>query len=384
MSTGKLHLVSLLALVIGPLLAPITVAASAEACVLPPSGMLGWWPGDGNSEDIAGDNDGALEGGATFATGMVGQAFTLDGVDDYIQIADDGQGSDLDGLSQLTVDAWINPNAEQWIDPTTGESIGMIVGKYDSTQATGVSYDFTLKNGKLRLAVFQSVTPISVAGLQSDSDIEAGIWSHVAGVWKGGAEFELYVNGAQISGTPLAEGPTPSAMANNSVPVNIGRAESFSGSFVGPAAYFGGLIDEVEIFDRALSASEIEAIFNAGSAGKCKITQVEIDIRPGSDSNKVNPNSPGAISVAILTTDTFDASAADAATVRFGHTGTEAAPVRSALRDVDADGDVDLLLRFQIPDTGIVCGDTSASLSGTTSSGQMIEGADSIITPSCD
>jgi hypothetical protein len=259
----------------------------------------------------------------------------------------------------------------------------MIVGKYDSTQATGVSYYLGLKNGKLRMGVFESVTPASWAGIESESEIEAGVWSHVAGIWKGGAEFELYVNGAQITGTPLAEGPTPSAMANNSVPVNIGRAESFSGSFVGPAAYFSGLIDEVEIFDRALSASEIEAIFNAGSAGKCKITQVEIDIRPGSIPNKVNPNNPGAISVAVLTTEAFDASAVDAATVRFGRTGTEAVPVRSALRDVDADGDVDLLLRFQIPDTGIVCGDTSASLSGTTFGGQMIEGTDAVMTPSC-
>ena len=89
------------------------------------------------------------------------------------------------------------------------------------------------------------------------------------------------------------------------------------------------------------------------------------------------------IPVAILTTDTFDATTVDPTTVLFGATGTETAPVHAALEDVDGDGDTDMILHFNTQDTDIVCGDTSASLTGETVSGQEIEGSDSIKTVGC-
>jgi hypothetical protein len=110
---------------------------------------------------------------------------------------------------------------------------------------------------------------------------------------------------------------------------------------------------------------------------------VKIDIKPGSFPNHINPKSHGVIPVAVLTTDTFDASTVDASTVFFGATGSEAAPVHSALKDVDGDGDIDLILHFRTQQTGIVCGDTSASLTGSAFSGQAIEGSDSIRTVGC-
>ena len=111
---------------------------------------------------------------------------------------------------------------------------------------------------------------------------------------------------------------------------------------------------------------------------------VVIDIRPRGEANRINPNSDKEIRVAILTGNGFNAATVDPNTVRFGATGTEAAPVNFALRDVDRDGDTDLVLRFEIQDTGIRCGDTSASLTGQTSSGLSFSGSDSIRTVRCD
>ena len=111
---------------------------------------------------------------------------------------------------------------------------------------------------------------------------------------------------------------------------------------------------------------------------------VSIDIKPGSYPNSINPRSHGKIPVAILTTDSFDATTVDSTTILFGATGAEAAPVRSALEDVDGDGDTDMILHFNTQETGIACGDTSASLTGETSSGQTIEGSDSIKTAGCN
>jgi hypothetical protein len=111
--------------------------------------------------------------------------------------------------------------------------------------------------------------------------------------------------------------------------------------------------------------------------------RVTIDLKPGSDPAPINPKSQGKIPVAILTTDTFDATMVNAATVRFGATGTEAAPVQVAVEDVNDDGRPDLLLDFNTQDTGIQCGVTSASLIGQTFNGQVIEGSDSIQTVGC-
>ncbi len=61
----------------------------------------------------------------------------------------------------------------------------------------------------------------------------------------------------------------------------------------------------------------------------------------------------------------------------------EAMLVQSALEDVDGDGDTDLILHFRTQDTGIQCGNTSASLTGQTFSGQAIQGSDSIVTVGC-
>jgi hypothetical protein len=113
------------------------------------------------------------------------------------------------------------------------------------------------------------------------------------------------------------------------------------------------------------------------------VIEVDIDIMPGEEPNPVNPRNRGVIPVAILTTATFDATTVNTSTVRFGKTGTEAAIVRSALEDVDGDGDTDLLLFFNIPDTGIACGQDSAVLTGVTEDGQEIEGSDSIRTVGC-
>ena len=68
--------------------------------------MAAWWPGDGNANDIIGPHQGTLQNGATFAAGRVGQAFSLDGVDDEITIAH-SSALNFGPTDSFTVDAWI-------------------------------------------------------------------------------------------------------------------------------------------------------------------------------------------------------------------------------------------------------------------------------------
>lgn len=113
------------------------------------------------------------------------------------------------------------------------------------------------------------------------------------------------------------------------------------------------------------------------------ITTVLVDIKPGSYPNSINPRSRGRLPVAILTTDTFDASTIEPTTIRFGAVGTETAPAKWALEDIDGDGDQDLILHFETQDTGIECGVTSATLTGETTAGRLFEGQDSVNTVGC-
>jgi WD40 repeat protein len=111
--------------------------------------------------------------------------------------------------------------------------------------------------------------------------------------------------------------------------------------------------------------------------------RVAIDIRPNLRWNPVRPHSKGLISVAVLSTESFDATLTDPDSVRFGPRGARDVASWRRRKDVDGDGAVDLLLRFAVADTGIVCGDRSAVLRGSTLSGERFEGFDSVRTPNC-
>ena len=110
---------------------------------------------------------------------------------------------------------------------------------------------------------------------------------------------------------------------------------------------------------------------------------VSIDVRPRSDANRINPSSNRNINVAILSIKGFDSTTVDPHTIRFGAKGTEATPIHVRHRDVNGDGRVDQILRFVIQDTGIECGDTSATLTGEIRNGSSIIGSSPITTTQC-
>jgi len=205
------------------------------ACTPPPSGMVSWWGGDNNALDSAGNNDGTLVNNITYAPGMVGRAFSLDGNGDYVSVPD---SPSLDITSQVTLDAWIYPTALG----------GRIVNKI--TAGGGDGYLLDTYGGVARFIVGNQ-------GLNGATALPLNTWTHVAGTYNG-TTMTVYVNGAFDSSRAVSI----SIPANN-LPLRIGADSN-------GASPFSGLIDEVEVFNRALSASEIAAISNAGSAGKCR------------------------------------------------------------------------------------------------------------------
>lgn len=191
--------------------------------------------------------------------------------------------------------------------------------------------------------------------------------------------------------------PTPHAIAFNPDTGEIFIAAGFNSIFVGPRA--GGSLSLVasgfpflaDITVGHATAGSGRSLFAVDKALDTvyeitptpPVIRVALDIKPGSFPNSINPRSQGKIPVAILTTDTFDATTVDATTVRFGKTATEAAAVHVALEDVDLDGDIDMILHFNTRHTGIVCGDTAAFLTGKTLGGQTVQASDSVRTVGC-
>ena len=223
------------------------------ASIEPPAGMVSWWTGDGHANDIVDGNDGTLEGGTTFTGGMVGQAFNFDSDDDRVTIAHN-QNLNVPPTG-FTVDLWMRGA------PSQPHSNFLVVDKsHGFVDSTGWVVQGTSATGKIVFGIGAggpgTVNFPLVESLASVLDNEL---HHIAGTW-GGSTVRLYVDGVSQGTDSLS---TP---ANNNRPVNI----AFSWGGGTPKRFFRGSVDEMEIFNRALSGEEIRAIYNAGSAGKIK------------------------------------------------------------------------------------------------------------------
>ena len=240
------------------------VNGKCATCATPPSGMTTWLPGDGNGNDISGNgNNGTLQGGATAnGNGIVGQAFSLDGASAFVEVLDSP------GLNSptITVDAWVfvNQNKSQ-----------IVVAKDNvDTQQRDYLIDLFPSGGQLNIEFALVNQAANGAVSATGGPVTLNTWHHLAGTYDG-SRARVYVDGLLV-GTSAAFGQT---LRDSDTPLWIGRTNS---TIQLPGAYFGGLIDEVEIFNRALSDAEIARIYCAGSRGKCRPATLDFGDAPAS------------------------------------------------------------------------------------------------------
>ena len=247
--------------------ATITVAAISLAAhfahgdgVEPPPGLVSWWPGDGTAQDIRNGNDGQELHGVSYASGFVGQAFSFDGFDDLVLVPDNAN-LNFGKEDDFTIDAWVNLQ-----DATLANDHEIVNKVRHSPGGFSNGYAFRVARGDARL-VFSLVRDVGFTSfnMSSNSAIPLNEWTHVAAVRQGNMGL-VYINGTLDASAEL----TDESVANT-WQLSIGGI--YDTRFSPPVQKFGvfdGLLDEVEIFNRALTASVLRHLFEAGSAGKCR------------------------------------------------------------------------------------------------------------------
>lgn len=235
-----------------------TLYAQWAAPVAPPSGLVSWWRGEGNGLDVLGANNATLHSATSFAfvSGKVGQAFSFSGATtEYV-----------DATSSASLNFGTGGFAiATWVKSSDNGSYRRLVTK----RTGGTWYSLALNDGK---AFFEIAAGVNCA---SSTTVADGKWHHIVvsrdptGTLS--RKYRLYIDG--VENTSLADSDLN---LDNSAPLEIGKwyTESQGG-------IYSGLIDEVQIFSRSLTAAEIHGIYNAGSAGLA-LTPTVTNISPSS------------------------------------------------------------------------------------------------------
>lgn len=216
-------------------------AGPAAPCTPAAAGLVGWWRAEGDRKDVQGNGDGAPASGMTFVPGVVGQAFSFAGNDLGVLVGNPAAFQ----VQELTLESWVRR-----ADPTSASQGGFGGAIFAGGEG---SYGFAIEStGEI------AFSKVGVSKVHSTGRVTDTQWHHVA-VTKTGGDVRFYIDGAAAGAAdyqPLFTFTSPFAIG--SIGATFGQNNTFL-----------GLIDEPSLYTRALDATEIAAIHNARSAGKC-------------------------------------------------------------------------------------------------------------------
>jgi energy-converting hydrogenase Eha subunit F len=233
----------------------VVLTVFANSCTTPPSGVVSWWPAEANAADVVGGNHGTPFNGTTFSTGEVGNAFTFNGTSSYVQIPNQPS---LSFTNAFTIEFWYKDNGIP-----AGANAGIIAKRPFSGAC---NFGLTITGGSPASFLVYFLDPqygsyqaSTYAGLPA-----AGAWHHLAASYNQSAaeqiEIRTFVDGLRVK-TATLSGSLGRTV--NNYPVYFGCSNPPGGEF------FKGDLDEVTIYNRALTDSEVASIFNVGALGKC-------------------------------------------------------------------------------------------------------------------
>jgi len=251
----------------------VSVVRAGSSCVTPPAGMVAWWPLDETSgthvADIWGGYDGGVIGAPINTNGILnpfasvpmmvdGYFYFYDPLANYVSVPP-SPAFDFGTSGNFSIDAWIDK-----VGGNNSSDYAPIVDKR-STPVSGqpAGYMFSV-DGTYHLRFF-----LGGVGYQSVGTLTPQAWHHVAVTvdrsTSPAGTVTLYIDGA-ADGSPI-QNLSPTESATSALSLVIG------GTYLDASALSTEYaLDEIEVFSRVLTPGEINAIYTAGSAGKCKPT----------------------------------------------------------------------------------------------------------------
>jgi hypothetical protein len=231
------------------------------------SGAVAYWKFDEGSGNTTSDlttnaNDGTIAG-ASWTTGKFGNTLDFNGSSDYV---DHGNDSSMNAGSAISIAAWIKP------DTAGDRNYGRIISKYGSSSG----WDLFLGDGGGNKLILK----INGTNLWSEAGSLVGAWHHVVVVYESGVGATFYVDGVSAGTDSNYTDPVNSNSSN----VQIGKWP------ISSSRYFDGLIDEVIIYHRALSESEITNLYNLDITLQESVAYWKFDEGSGSTTSDVTAN----------------------------------------------------------------------------------------------
>jgi hypothetical protein len=276
---------------------------------VPTNGLVGWWPFNGNANDLSGNGNNGTVNGATLTTDRFGNsaaAYSFDGVNDFISIPDNNS---LDFTTTYTISVWVQipdystpqfPNGSGATD-----AVRTILGKpRASTWTTGYSIN-SVREGTSNNFCHGNNDGSSQLFVLSNSPLLLNVWTNIIAV-KTPTSLSLYRNG-------VLEQTVNGAMTltNSSEPLYIGK-EFTNTAPIDWYRWYKGKADDIGIWNRALTQQEVTNLYNSSvPSSTCLPTYVPTNGLVGywpfcGNANDESGNSNnGTVNGATLTTDRF-------------------------------------------------------------------------------
>ena len=206
-------------------------ASDANTCPASPTAdLVSWWRAEGTATDSQDGNTGTLQNGLTFATGRVGQAFSLDGLNDHVAIPF-ATNLNLAPTGAFTLAAWVQPQPRGQFQAVVVKS--PTSGIWDwGLYVDPTGHVVSGRNGNLTVS--------------SSTVVQAGQWIHAAVTYSNGT-WQLYMNGV------LESTATGALITQSTGGLALGRTGDAN------SGYSQGLIDEVRLYSRVLTPGELAA-----------------------------------------------------------------------------------------------------------------------------
>jgi uncharacterized protein (TIGR02145 family) len=237
-------------------LVPCFIHAQVPSYV-PTSGLVGYWPFNGNANDESGNGNNGTANGATLTTdrfGVVNKAYNLDG-NDWIEVASNVNQNI--GLGSFSLSCWVLKSGTNSFDHLITRNIGTTNQNFIS------SYTLRYQSNSILFAgSSSSALNLNNSGCVSNAVNNLSNWNYVVGVFDSASvSFKIYFNGNLISNCAVSQ---VQSLINNNGNIYFGVENPYANLASGPL-FLNGKLDDIAIYNRALTQQEISNLYtNSG------------------------------------------------------------------------------------------------------------------------